>query len=198
MWFLPALLVIGFDGFDRSNEAVAPQAAAPASKRASTDDLAALATAVAGLDEFKDNQFLYEEQSQKLVELGKRFEQSAIDYVATVTRVTKGEVFLAVEDSGKARVVIRHQQPPLFGNLGSVVYGGGPTTNLANVFARPVALRIGSEIPLDVARRLRKDDNIVLRGRIDSLEVRIPCVFNPYVLAVIADWKIINAAPAAP
>ena len=95
---------------------------------------------------------------------------------------------------GIRAVVLRHAQPPFFGNLGSVWYCGGPSTEFYNQFAKPVGLRIGSEVPLELARRLRKKDQLRISGKLDTVQVQIESVFHPRVLTIIADWVILGVA----
>jgi hypothetical protein len=60
------------------------------------------------------------------------------------------------------------------------------------LYSKPVGLRIGSEIPLEVAKQLRYGDQLVIDGRIEQLHVWIDSVFNPSSAAIVADWQVVD------
>jgi len=160
------------------------------SKETSYEDLESFGKAVKDLEEIKANKFIYEQRSRELIQLARTFEGKTVRFSAAVLSVTHEEVIITLEDAGKTRVVLRHSQPPFFGDLRTREYSGTPSTQRFHVFVRPVTLRVGSEIPLQLAQRLRHGNQLLLAGQISSMVVRIDPWHDPFVLAVITHGKV--------
>ena len=60
------------------------------------------------------------------------------------------------------------------------------------MLAKPVGLRIGDEISLEMAKELRKRDVLRVSGRVESMPIRMKGVFEPRVAAVVVDWKVVE------
>lgn len=148
---------------------------------------------VADTESYLDNYFQYEEQVETLTNRATEMAGAAVEVTARVTRVTPVEVFVNVIDAGKMRMVLRHATPPCFGNLGTRWYGGTPSTQRAFLFSKRVGLRIGEEIDLELAKKLRRGDMLYIAGRIEQVEIRIKQVFEPFVAAIVTEWKIADA-----
>lgn len=176
-----------------SSQATEPVAMPP---RVEQEQLVELGRGVADSDEYLDNSFLYEDRVQELTEQATSMAGSRVDVTAKVTRVTPVEVFVEVQDEGKMRMILRHATPPLFGNLGTVWYGGTPSTQRSFLLSKRVGLRIGQEIDLAVAKTLRKKDLLRIEGTIEQVPIRIKHVFEPFVAAVVTDWKVVDVEPA--
>jgi len=159
----------------------------------SYDNLRDLGDAVSRVDDYKDNFYQYEERVCRLQETGQALQGQAISVVAVVERVTPYEVVVDIPKAGKTRIALRHQRPPLFGNLGSRTYSGPPSTVTSQIWSKPVALRIEEEISLSLAKQLRKGDRLLLQGLIEVLQVRIKSTFDPYVAAIVTDWRVSEA-----
>ncbi|MEO8498671.1 MAG: hypothetical protein ABI614_26720 [Planctomycetota bacterium] len=43
-----------------------------------------------------------------------------------------------------------------------------------------------------MAKGLRKRDVLRVSGRVESMPIRIECVFRPRVAAVVVDWKVVE------
>lgn len=166
-------------------------------RRVEQDELVELGQNVADSDTYLDNYFLYEERVEELTTQALNMAGSEVDVTAKVTRVTPVQVFVDVQDADKMRMVLRHMTPPLFGNLGTVWYGGTPSTQRSFLQSKRVGLRIGEEIDLEVAKKLRKHDLLYISGRIEQVPIRIKHVFEPFVAAVVTDWKVIEVEPAS-
>jgi hypothetical protein len=106
-------------------------------------------------------------------------------------------VLVEAQEPGKMRIVLRHDVPPPFGNLGTRSYFTTPSGQRLHLFSKPVGLRIGSEIDLALASRLRRGDLVVVDGRIEIMHVWIECAYNPTVGAVITDWHVVNVIERA-
>jgi hypothetical protein len=113
-----------------------------------------------------------------------------LEVLTMVRKVTESEVELVVRDTERARVTIQHRSAPPTGNLRTIYYPGGPSTQRANLLSQPVALRIGSEISLDEAKKLAKGQLLLVRGKIESVRVHYDGWFRPQVIAVVEDWSV--------
>lgn len=165
-------------------------AAEPVAAAIEYETLVAFGADVADTDLYKDNYFQYEERVETLTRQAQEMAGSSLDVTARITRVTPVEVFVEVEDAGRMRMVLRHDTPPLFGNLGTRWYGGTPSTQRAFLLSKRVGLRIGEEIDLELAKQLRRGDLLTIAGTIEQVPIRIKHVFEPFVAAVVTNWKV--------
>src|SRR3990172_5564801 len=117
-------------------------------------------------------------------------EGGSVEMLLTVRRVTPGEVLCEPTDAGRTRMILKHAAPPYFGNLGTVWYCAQPSADYWNMLAKPVGLRIGNEISLEMAKSLRHHDVLRVAGRIESMPIRMTGAFQPRVAAVVIDWKV--------
>jgi hypothetical protein len=138
--------------------AVAESQDTPDSQNVSYDDLALVGDEINRWKTFRDNEFLYAGHVDKIYAAAKPLVESQRAFTVSVDRVTRREVFLVVRKAGETRVALRHAESPEYGNLGSVGYCGPRSARYANLLSKKIALRIGSEIELAIARRLRYGD----------------------------------------
>lgn len=163
---------------------------APPSKTTTYEHLRVFGEHVEALAAAKDNVFVYADERKKLQREAEEFTDAALDFSVQVKKVTEKEVEVEVSDAGRTRVVLRHEQPPYFGNLETVTYFGPPSAALSDLFSKPVALRIGTEIDLELARKLRKGDTLPLSGHLKSVNAYTESIFKPVGIAVINRWKV--------
>ena len=110
------------------------------------ETLVAFGKDVFDTDLYKDNHFQYEELAQALTTQAQEMAGSAIEVTAQVRRVTPVEVIVEVEDAGRMKMVLRHDTPPIYGNLGTRWYGGTRSSEYAFLMSKPVGLRIDGEV----------------------------------------------------
>ncbi len=164
----------------------------PNGRQIEQQELTDLGDAVDGIDLLRDNVYQYEAQVAHLTETASAMEGGGIEMLLTVHRVTPGEVLCEPSDAGRTRMILKHATPPFFGNLGTVWYCAQPSADYLNMLARPVGLRIGDEISLEMAKELRKKDVLRVAGRVESMPLRITGVFRPRVAAVVVDWTVVE------
>ena len=156
------------------------------------NELEDLGDAVFDIDLYRDNFYRYVSQEKRLTETAIAMEGGKIDVLLTVRRVTPSEVLCEPSDAGRTRMIIKHAKPPFFGNLGTVWYYAQPSADYWNMLAKPVGLRIGEEITLEMAKTLRKRDVLRVSGRIESMPIRMTGAFQPRVAAVVVDWTVVE------
>jgi hypothetical protein len=154
--------------------------------------LVELGDAVSNIDLYRDNFYQYVSQEKRLTETAVAMEGGTIDVLLTVRRVTPGEVLCDPSDAGRTRMIIKHVTPPFFGNLGTVWYCAQPSADYWHMLAKPVGLRIGEEITLEMAKTLRKRDVLRVSGRVESMPIRMTGAFQPRVAAVVVDWTVVE------
>ena len=98
----------------------------------------------------RDNAFLYEEATQDLGRRLAAWQGAEVTLNLKVVKVTKEAVLCEALQFGQTAV--RNEREPAAAPL--------PQTSLGNT----IALRIGDVAPLDLARRLRSGDTLVLQG----------------------------------
>lgn len=152
--------------------------------------------AVQSVVDYRDNRYVYDARVAELFKHSQQLENSKVQFTVTVDRVTLDEVFVRVDDAGYTRVLLQHKEPPAFGNLRTVYYYGPASTVYYNHFAKPVGLRIGSEIPLDMAARLRKRDVLQLEAKIGCMRTIIGPTFDPETIATMTEWHVVKVVPA--
>lgn len=155
-------------------------------------ELEELGYAVHRVDLYRDNVYQYEAQVERLTEAAVSMEGGTVEMLLTVRRVTPGEVLCEPSDAGRTRMILKHATPPLFGNLGTVWYCAQPSVDYWNMLAKPVGLRIGDEITLDMAKELRRRDVLRVTGRVESMPIRMTGAFQPRVAAVVVDWTVVE------
>ena len=163
------------------------------------DDLALFGEAVAWLPDYRDNIYVYEQREEDLHEFAETFRGARLLIPVRVKKVTRNEVFVEVPKAGKTRIVFQHDALPLYGNLRTVSYCGPPSTARAYLFSTALGIRIGSELPLDVARALRTGDTLVIDGALLETRVRTTSLFNMETVSIVVDWKAVEVIrPIAP
>jgi len=187
-WTILAVTVLGFDC---SAQAFDPEPVTNV-RKIEQEELTELGEAVARVDLYRDNSYQYESQVEKLTETAIAMEGGTIEVLLAVRRVIPGEVLCEPLDAGRTRMILKHAAPPFFGNLRTVWYCAQPSAEYLNMLAKPVGLRIGDEITLEMAKELRKRDVLRVSGRVESMPIRMNGVFQPRVAAVIADWKVVE------
>ena len=160
------------------------------------EELAVFGEAVEKVGAYRDNRYLYDARVLGLLQRSQAFEQALVEFTVTVDRVTLEEVLVSVRDAGHTRVLLQHVQSPQFGNLRTVYYGGAPSALFYNQFAKPVGLRIGTEISLPMAMQLRKRDQLLIQARIGCMRVIIGPTYRPFTIATMSDWTVLKAIPA--
>ncbi len=161
-------------------------------RQISQEELVELGHEVARVDLYRDNFYQYESQVQLLTETAIAMEGHDVEVLLRVRRVTPGEVLVEPVDAGRTRMILKHATPPFFGNLGTVWYCAQPSANYWNMLAKPIGLRIGDEISLDIAKELRERDTIRVSGRIETMPIAMKHVFEPRVAAVVGGWKVVE------
>ncbi|MBC8351565.1 MAG: hypothetical protein H8E66_06230 [Planctomycetes bacterium] len=188
-WIIFAAAVFGF--------VCLAQAAAPGPvievRQIEQEELTELGDAVARVDLYRDNFYQYEARVEQLTAAAIAMEGGTVEVLLTVRRVTAGEVLVEALDAGRTRMILKHAAPPFFGNRGTVWYYAQPSADYWNMLAKPVGLRIGDEISLEMAKGLRKRDVLRVSGRVASMPIRVKGVFEPHVAAVVTDWKVVEA-----
>lgn len=170
-----------------------PLPAAPLS-HVTVDDLAVLGEALMDLEHYRDNVFLYSERREELLQAATYYVGATVDYVVEVQKVTPLEVIVRVRKAGRTRVALRHDCPPWFGDLRTVWYDGSAATRRINLFTKPVGLRIGSEIPYEMAHDLRRGQLLVVQGYIESSELALE-LFEPLAVIVVGGWSATGVLP---
>lgn len=158
----------------------------------SQQELVDLGNAVHRVDLYRDNFYQYEARVEQLTATAIAMEGNDIEVLLRVRRVTPGEVFVELIEAGRTRMILKHAAPPFFGNLRTVWYCAQPSADYWNMLAKPVALRIGDEISLDVAKELRQRDVLRVAGKVETMPIRMKEVFEPRVAAVVIDWKVVE------
>ncbi len=161
-------------------------------RQISQEELVDLGHKVSRVDLYRDNFYQYESQVQQLTETAIAMEGHDVEVLLRVRRVTPGEVLVEPVDAGRTRMILKHATPPFFGNLGTVWYCAQPSADYWNMLAKPIGLRIGDEIELDIAKQLRKRDLVRVSGRIERMPIAMKHVFQPRVAAVVVGWKVIE------
>lgn len=170
---------------------VAPQPAAE--KIVTFEQVAQVDDLMRRLIDARDNVYLRDELAGQLRQMADSLIGSQLDVRVFVQRVTADEVLVETRRDGRTRFVLLHAQPPLLGNLGTIDYVGALERPTFHIFAEPIGLRIGSEIPLELARRLRHADLLIVRGRITAVPlVTDRGAFHPWGAAILTDWKVID------
>ena len=144
--------------------------------------------------DFLNNVYQRADNLEVLREVARSFEGKPIEIEVTVDRVSHREVILEYRDKGRIRIVFEHLTPPRYGNLGTVYYRGTSGARRANLHSAPFALRIGSEIDLELAKRLRQGDRLIIRGTIGSLPIKHEGFFNSQGTAIVRDWSVVGPA----
>jgi hypothetical protein len=186
-----AILAVTVLGIVDSAQALDPEPVTN-DRKIEQEELTELGEAVARVDLYRDNAYRYDAQVEQLTETALAMEGGTIEVLLTVRRVIPGEVLCEPSDAGRTRMIIKHATPPFFGNFGSVWYPAQPSAEYWNMFAKPVGLRIGDEITLEMAKEVRKRDVLRVSGRVESMPIRMNSVFQPRVAAVVVDWKVVE------
>jgi hypothetical protein len=137
-----------------------------------------------------NNVLLRADTTNELRETASGFEARKTSIDISVTRVTEREVMFEILGRPITRIALRHAFAPNFGNLQTVYYSGGPATQKSHMLSTKLALRIGEEIDLEVARTLRHGDHLIVTGTIEQVIVNGEGWFTPHAIAVVGDWTI--------
>jgi hypothetical protein len=119
-------------------------------------------------------------------------EGGTIEVLLSVWRVLPGEVLCQPLDAGRTRMILKHASYPYFGNQRTVWYPAQPSADYWNMLAKPVGVRIGDEITLEIAKEARQGDVLRVSGRVESMPIKINGAFQPRVAAVVVDWKVVE------
>lgn len=184
--------------------------------------LAAFGNLVWQLDEFRDNEFLFEEHIVEIGRYAKALEGRQLIWYVAVERVDKADVYVEVPDADRTRVVVLSGQtqqaldanfyfrdwshkhltnsrylnyygPPSISRYRA--YYGPPSTMRYNLLAAPTALRIGEAIELDDAKQLRKGDVLRMSGNVKLVMAMVPTDFANDVIVVISEAKVTAIEP---
>lgn len=128
---------------------------------------------------------------EALREQARSFEGREVEIRVAVDRVTFREVIAEYQDFGRTRVVMEHPECPIYGDLRTLYYSGTSGACRANLHAGPFALRIGSEIDLEVAKKVQAGDVLTIRGKIGTMLLKHEGYFNSEIIAIVRDWKVI-------
>jgi hypothetical protein len=188
---LALLLAVTVPGFVRPALAVDAEPVVNG-RQIAQEELVEIGYAVHRVDLYRDNFYQYEAQVERLTEAAIEMEGGTVEMLLTVRRVTPGEVLCEPSDAGRTRMILKHATPPLFGNLGTVWYCAQPSADYWNMLAKPVGLRIGNEITLDMAKKLRRRDVLRVTGRVESMPIKMTGAFQPRVAAVVVDWTVVE------
>ncbi len=162
------------------------------SEIAQLNSLETLGETVYELGDYRDNFYLYCEMMEQTKSQVRQLEQSRIRFPLTVIRVVPGEVLVRVPDVGRMRIAMRHDFPPYFGNSQTLRYCSAPSARQRHMFSGPVGLRIGSEIDLETAAKLRYDDTLQVEGTIQRMVFRVDGIVEPLIAAVVGDWRVVD------
>jgi hypothetical protein len=165
-------------------------------QRLTLEEVERIGELVSELPEYRDNPYLRDERAAELHRIGQSLIGAETDVFVFVRRVTRQEVLVETLQVGRARFALLHSTPPHFGNLGTVRYEGPWKVQSYHRFASPIGLRIGQEIPFELARRLRHGDELRIRGRV----VAVPVVtrrsaFNPSFSIIVGNWEVVELMP---
>ena len=145
-----------------------------------------------GVEEAKDNVFLYDQKRAEYLQAVQQLHGMQLEWPATVVKVTSTSVHLRHAHWGRTRVVLLHYNEcgaPAYGNINyrSPQFPVPPTTyRYARHAAAPI-LEIGLEIPLELARTLRKDELVQMSGHIERVETRLTRGNSPDTLVYVAN-----------
>ena len=186
-----ATLAVAGLSFVRSAQADDPEPVA-IGRQVERAELVELGDAVRSIDLYRDNFYQHEAQIEQLTNTAIAMEGGTIEVLLVVRRVTPSEVLTEPSDAGRTRMILKHATPPFFGNFGTVWYHAQPSSHYWNMLAKPIGVRIGDEIPLEMAKQARKRDVLRVAGRIESMPIRMTGAFEPRVAAVVVDWKVVE------
>ena len=158
------------------------------------EHLALLGDAIQTRRSLRDNVDQFEQRGKEIRQHAQQLPGAQLFFTVAVKRVLKDEVILFVPDARETRVLLKHNKPPEYGNLHTVEYSGSLATRFAQILSKPISLRIGSEISLEIAKQLRKGDLLVLRGKLATVHVLLD-VFAPHAVAVISDVAVVQVNP---
>jgi hypothetical protein len=187
-WAIFSLAVVGFVGAAHGLDPEPVTSGQPIGQ----EELAELGEAVHRVDLYRDNFYQHQSRVEQLTEMALEMEGGTTEVLLTVRRVTPDEVLTEPLDAGRTRMILKHAAPPFFGNRGTVWYPAQPSADYWNMLAKPVGVRIGDEITLEMAKEVRKLDILRVSGRIESMPIRMKGVFQPRVAAVVVDWKVVE------
>ena len=159
------------------------------------DHLAQLGDLVRAVDSYDDNRLVYAQKEKEARRIAKLVEGRKIRFLVGVRQVTDTQVFVSVRNARRAVVKLEFKDKHgkrYFGNGGSRVYKGPPSTYLRNMSAGPPAMQIGGDVSLEQSKTLRKRDVIPVEGTIASVHLRIQIGHTPMTFVVIKDLKILK------
>jgi hypothetical protein len=163
-------------------------------RRISYTELSQLGKEIALWQTLRENTFLYTEHRERILSSARPLVRASLGFRVLVERVTPHEVFVVVPDAPNIKVTLRHRALPEYGNLKSVAYCGPRSAYIAYLLSKQVGLRIGSEIDLDTAKRLRRQDLLEMVGVVESLDLLLED-FQPRAIAVIANFNVLRVIP---
>ena len=164
-------------------------------KRITYDHLAALGEIAWRLHDFRDNKFLYEEKTEQVKSYAKLLQGAELTFHVGVVRVTKLEVVCQTYHAGRTRVVVYSERPDI--RPGTELsryrlYSGPPSANRYNKLAAPTTFQIGEQIDLELAKQLREDDMLEIKGIVNIVETRIPSEFRHDTNVYLRDVRVVG------
>ncbi|MCA9175323.1 MAG: hypothetical protein KDB14_12640 [Planctomycetales bacterium] len=144
------------------------------------------------LTDFEDNAFQLQERTTKYMQAVNQLPGAKLEWVASVAKVTPTSVHLYHAQFGRTRIVLVHyteQGNPAYGTLeySPPRYAVPPTTYRYARHAGESTLEIGLEIPLALAKTLRRGDQVQLSGHIEDVESRLKMGNSPDTLLYLAN-----------
>ncbi len=150
-----------------------------------------------GLRDFRDNALMYDEAAEAMKEFARSLQGAELVWSVAVRQVTREEVLFTVEPAAQTRLAIvpakDARQPGTF-HARHINYTGPPSTLRYNVLSMPKTLRIGKDISLDLAKRLRKGDAIPVIGVVVGVVTKIPAEFIDDNVVYLANVRYFDEA----
>ena len=146
------------------------------------------------VEESQDNQFIYQQKRSEFFEAVQELHGEQLEWPATVVKVTQTSVHLRHAQWGRTRLVlVRYNEcgAPVYGNLNyrPPHLPAPPTTCRYARHAAPPILEIGLEVPLELAKTLRKDDLVQMSGHIERVETRLTRGNSPDTLVYVVNLR---------
>lgn len=162
------------------------------------DELSKVGDMVFTARDYRDNQLLYDVKVRELFAYSHSLEGARISFQTPVIQVTREEVIVDVPDAGRTRVaVVQNPAQQVPGGVASrfYVYYGPPSTARYNLLAAPTVFRIGRDIDLELAERLRRGDILTVTGKVQSFFIDPASRFYDDTAVTIGDVRVVRLEP---
>lgn len=136
-------------------------------------DLRQLSALSSEINNYRDNDYLRQEAAEQVRRIADAIPGNQLLWRVTVKQVTWNEVVYGFENPGRVTVAVSPGPDAAFGHSVHARYRnfpGPPSNRLLNLLGAPKTLLIGSQIPLEVARQLRRGDLIDVLGLVTGVE----------------------------